>query len=67
MWRFAAQVDSKVPWLRIALGLFVIALGAGLLGFGVIPAPRVLPYARMVFYIAGTLAVPPLFLGLLRR
>jgi uncharacterized membrane protein YtjA (UPF0391 family) len=52
--------------LKIALGLFIIAATAGLLGFGVVLSP-VLPWARIVFYIAGTLCVPALFLGMLGR
>jgi uncharacterized membrane protein YtjA (UPF0391 family) len=52
--------------LRVALGLFVIAVIAAILGFGIIQTP-ILPWARIAFYIAGTLCIPALFLGLLDR
>lgn len=52
--------------LKIALGLFFIAVIAAILGFGIISTP-ILAWARIAFYIAGTLGIPALFLGLLDR
>ncbi len=60
------MMSSSLPTsLKVAISLFVITVIAGLLGFGFIPTP-ILPWARIVFFAAGTLFVPALFLGLMR-
>jgi hypothetical protein len=51
--------------LWVALGLFLATVVAGLFGFGWIPS-SVLFYARMVFFVAGTLALAALLVGLAR-
>lgn len=52
--------------LGIAGVLLAITILAGLLGFGVIRSP-ILVSAKIVFFVAGTLLIPALLVGLVEE
>lgn len=52
--------------LRVAIALTLITLISGLFAFQVILAPSVIEPARLIFFAAGTLAVPAFMVAWVR-
>jgi hypothetical protein len=49
--------------LRVALGLTLIAVISGLFAFQIILVPSLIEAARLIFFAAGTIAVPAYMVG----